>query len=247
MANPLDLLGLLDAEWAQLAERPSNRRRLRCWQVEQAALRAVDDLRGVVRRIDEATLDESTAIVWALLDLVASGDELAARVVLQSIVPGLAGEVGWLVSWARRVAPSMLGDGEVDQLLVIAGVDAVNHAAGAQRAWPISSMLRRAHRTLVRETRSIEAWRRSTWPLDGGDVPGQPDTEDLSPGAALVDALDQARRSGVVSNAEVRLLWLIDVEGYTTSELAPDLGISPRAVAQRRLRAERRLIDLLAS
>lgn len=170
---------------------------------------------------------------------------MAARTVLQLIVPGLAGETRWLVSWARRVAPDMLRDGEVDQLVVIAGVEAVRHAAGTRRAWPI--LLRRVHRTLVRETRAIESWVRSTTVLDEVWAPASPDDGEVSPGAALLDVLLRARGTGAVSAAEVRVLWLIDVEGYTSAELAPDLGISPRAVAQRRLRAEHRLIDLVAS
>ena len=107
-------------------------------------------------------------------------------------------------------------------------------------------MLRRVHRTLVRDTRAIESWRRTTSPLEDERAQVSPVAE-VSPGATLLDALVRARDTGAVSAAEVRLLWLIDVEGYTTVELAPDLGISPRAVAQRRLRAEHRLIDLLAS
>lgn len=247
MTERTDLLGLLDTEWAQLIEHPSNRRRLRRWQTEQPALRGVGDLDEVLRRIDERGLDESSELVWTLLELVDTGDDVAARTVLQAIVPGLAGEARWLTSWARRVAPDMLRDGEVDQLVVIAGVEAVNHAAGARRAWPICSMLRRAHRTLVRETRKIEAWQRSTSVLDDTDHPSPHAGDELPPSAALRDTLTRARGAGAVSSAEVRLLWLIDVEGYTSTELAPGLGITPRAVAQRRLRAEHRLIDLLAS
>lgn len=246
MADRVDLLALLDGEWEQLAASPSNRRRLRCWQVERPRLRGVADLGELVERIDDAGLDESSEIVWTLLELVDGGDDVAARTVLQAIVPGLAGESAWLVSWARRVAPDMLRDGEIDQLVVIAGVEAVQHAAGTRRAWPISSMLRRVHRTLVRDTRAIESWRCTTSPLDDERAQASPVAE-VSAGATLLDALVRARDTGAVSAAEVRLLWLIDVEGYTSVELAPDLGISPRAVAQRRLRAEHRLIDLLAS
>lgn len=247
MAERVDLLGLLDTEWQQLVDCPSTRRRLRCWQVDHPSLRGVMDLRRLLQRIEEAELDESSEMVWAVLDFVGRGDVLAARAVLQLIVPGLAGETRWLVSWARRIAPDMLRDGEVGQLVVIAGVEAVQHAAGSQRAWPISSMLRRVHRTLVRDTRAIESWMRSTTVLDEAWVPAPLDDGEFSPGVALLDVLVRARGTGIVSAAEVRLLWLIDVEGYTTAELAPDLGVSPRAVAQRRLRAEHRLIDLLAS
>ena len=247
MSERVDLLGLLDTDWEQLVECPSTRRRLRRWQVDLPSLRGVVDLPNLLQWVDGAELDESTEMVWALLEVVSRDDELAARTVLQLIVPGLAGERGWLVSWARRVVPDMVRDGEVDQLVVIAGVEAVRHAAGTRRAWPISSMLRRVHRTLVRETRAIEAWVRSTAVLDEMWATASPDDGHVSPEAALLDALVRARSTGVVSTAEVRLLWLMDVEGYTTAELAPDLGISPRAVAQRRLRAEHRLIDLLAS
>ncbi|MEZ5278982.1 MAG: hypothetical protein R2770_00790 [Acidimicrobiales bacterium] len=200
-----------------------------------------------MRRIDDVPREESTEIVWALLELAARGDALASRTVLQVLVPGLAGELRWLKSWARLVRPQMLDDGEIDQLVVAAGIAAIDHAAGTRKPWPVLSMLRRAHRTLKFETQSIEAWQTSTEVLDDSRLLSIGESESVSPSAVLLDALVRARDVGAVSSAEVRLLWLIDVEGYTSAELAPDLGISPRSVAQRRLRAERRLVDLLAS
>lgn len=241
------LLRLLDAEWEQLVERPSSNSQLRNWQAEYACMGEAASLDEVVRLIDESAREESTEVVWALLDLVARGDAVASRTLLQAMMPGLGSELRRLKSWARLVGPQMLVDGEVDQLLVAAAIEAIEHAAGTRRPWPVLSMLRRVRRMLKAETRSIESWAGSTEGLDHLGLKSEGDEQRGSGSVALFDALVRARDAGVVSSAEVRLLWLIDIEGYTTAELAPDLGISPRSVAQRRLRAERRLVDLLAS
>ena len=50
-------------------------------------------------------LDASSEMVWALLGSPRAMS-LVSRFLLQIIVPGLAGEAGWLMSWARESIPT---------------------------------------------------------------------------------------------------------------------------------------------
>lgn len=234
------ILDVLDREWAQLSAGPSTRRHVRRWQDAQPALSGPRTLPELHRRIETSGFDESSEMVWALLAL-APTDDLVGRFLLQIIVPGLAGEARWLMSWARRVDPHLIGSGDVDQMLVLAGIEAIHHAHGLRRSHPICSILRRAHRVLTKETRAIEAWQTKTV-LEESE-PASPALPDPSarPGRMLLDLLTEAAETGQVERRDIDLIWLIDVAGYTSTELAPSLGITPRAVAQRRLRAEGRL------
>lgn len=240
MNQPERILDVLDREWAQLSSSPSTRQHLRRWQEAQPVLRGPRTISELHARIEAGGLEDSSEIVWALLNM-APGDELAGRFLLQIIVPGLAGEAGWLMSWARRVDPNLIGNGDVDQMLVLAALEAVRHAHGARRSRPICSILRRTHRLLRRETRVIETWHSKTV-LEETEPALRPsqDPTDL-PGKMLLDLLTEATETGHVAQRDVDLIWLIDVEGYTSTELAPSIGITPRAVAQRRWRAESRL------
>ena len=234
------ILDVLDREWAQLSTGPSTRRHLRKWQEAQPALSGPQTLSELHRRIEAADFEESSEMVWALLAL-APLDDLVGRFLLQIIVPGLAGEARWLMSWARRVDPHLISSGDVDQMLVLAGIEAIRHAHGHRRSHPICSILRRTHRVLTKETRAIETWRNKTV-LEESEPASTPlPVSNARPGKMLLDLLTEAAETGHVERRDVDLIWLIDVAGYTSTELAPSLGITPRAVAQRRLRAEGRL------
>lgn len=238
------ILDVLDREWAQLSSGPSTRRHLRRWQEQEPALVGPRTVAELHRRIESGEIDESSEMVWALLRL-APGDEFAGRFLLQIIVPGLAGEAGWLMSWARRVDPYLIGSGDVDQMLVLAAMEAIRHAHGHRRSHPICSILRRTHRLLAREARTIEAWHSKTVFEDGDPPTSSSPDPTARPGKMLLDLLTEAANVGRVARRDVDLLWLIDVEGYTSTELAPSLGITPRAVAQRRLRAEGRIARMV--
>lgn len=234
------ILDVLDREWVQLSAGPSTRRHLHRWQGAQPALRGPRTLPDLHRRIEAGGFEESSEMVWALLAL-APTDDLAGRFLLQIVVPGLAGEARWLMSWARRVDPHLISSGDVDQMLVLAGIEAIRHAHGQRRSHPISSILRRAHRVLTKETRAIEAWRNKTVLEESEPASALLPDPIARPGKMLLDLLTEAAETGQVERRDVDLIWLIDVAGYTSTELAPSLGITPRAVAQRRLRAEGRL------
>ena len=244
MENRNFVLPRLDDDWKGILRDASSRRHLECWKVTSPVLEPFGRLEELLEAIDDRPLDESSEIVWELLSL-AGDDELSRRTLLQVIVPGIASEAEWLMSWARRVDQRLIVHGDVDSMLLDAALAAIDDAVGKRRSWPIKSILRRTHRLLRRETRRREAVRCERLAV-ADEVIAAPASD---PGAAsmLVEVLNQGRERAVVTDRDVALLWLMGVEGYTTEELAPGLGVSPRSVAQRRLRAQSRLAHMVAS
>ena len=104
-------LNALNEEWRHVAASPGARRQLRSWSdrlPEGSPLGSLDDLALAIQR---GQLDESTDLVWSLLGLAGS-DQLARRVLLQAIVPGLMAEVRQLTAWALRTDVSLVDGGD---------------------------------------------------------------------------------------------------------------------------------------
>src|SRR5438093_1378858 len=84
-----DLLEALDTEWLQMCSRPGLRHATRQWARDDAVFGDFADLAAVVqaanRRGDPAASDR----LLAALVRQARTDDLAARVLLQALVPGL--------------------------------------------------------------------------------------------------------------------------------------------------------------
>ncbi len=245
MAEHDYVLARLDDDWLEIVASDVHREEFESWRCRFRCLGRVDDLGSLVERVDDGELGESSELVWALLDLVDESD-LARRVLLQVIVPGLGGELAWLNSWARRVDPGLLPGGDIDQMLILSALDAIDHAAGHRRPWPICSILRRSHRVLVRQLSASERWhdRVELASLMEEAVPSG-DQVEMRPEVALLDLFGRASQAGVLSECDARLLWLMGVDGYSSDELAGSFGIAPRSVATRRLRAERRLRQMV--
>ena len=145
-------------------------------------------------------VDASNELVWALLEL-AVDDELAVRAVLQAVVPGLGGELGWLLEWARRTDPGLLDEGDVDQMLVVAAMEAIRHAAGKRKAWPLS-VDPAAHARRVAPRRADEDRWRAQHDRDGLPV-GAATTSRASRrrGSVLAEVLSDASRDGTLVRA----------------------------------------------
>ena len=125
-------------------------------------------------------------------------------------------------------------------MLVLAAMEAIRHTHGTRRSHPICSILRRTHRLLGRETRAIEAWQSKTVLEDTEPASPTADDPTLRPGKMLLDLLPGGSRWPRPGMSA----W------YPLSMKAPDrtgrrMGITPRAVAQRRWRAEGRLSKMV--
>ena len=199
-------LNALNEEWLHLAASPAARRQLRSWSdrlPDGSPLGSLDDL---VLAIQRGQLDESTHLVWSLLGL-ADSDQLARRVLLQAIVPGLMGEVRQLTGWALRTDVSLVDGGDVDQIVVTAAVEAIAHAVGHRRAWPIASILRRTHRLVVREARAVDRWYSRVLLDDAPDRAAvEADPMEADPRRELRQLLLTAATAGLLTSSDVQLV-----------------------------------------
>lgn len=83
------VLGQLDQEWERLAESVHGRRAVRGWGAGEPFFDGVRSLGALVERINErGRAEESDAIILVLLRHAAE-DDLAARTVLQAMMPAI--------------------------------------------------------------------------------------------------------------------------------------------------------------
>lgn len=89
MATGTGVLRQLDYEWERLARCPRGRRSLRHWASNEAVLIGSGNLGELVERVNErGHIEESDQMILALLRYAAV-DDLAARTVLQAMMPAV--------------------------------------------------------------------------------------------------------------------------------------------------------------
>jgi hypothetical protein len=171
--------------------------------------------------------------VLRILLLLAPADALAADVLLAALVPALRAVSGELSRWAP------LDGREVEASVALGAWEALCALGGSERAWPdraVICMARdRARASLHREVRHR---RRETVTVEMADVSvGGDDTSVL----VAADVVRRAVATGRITPSSARLVWELQVQGRTVSELAVQTGRSPEAMSMARLRAERAL------
>jgi hypothetical protein len=250
----------LDAEWRVLARRPVPE----AWLARGGDLAEAlgDPIVGATRRhpaglvrlgaVVEVCRDRSdpaagNRVLGAVLGLAAAGDELAARLALQALLPavastaaGMAGYVGRWGPWAAR--------GELDGEAAATMAELVRSPLPDGTAWPaavLRSRLRDRLRVVVRRhlrTRDREPALR--------DDDRHPATE-LDAAHSLVERMARlvvdATHSGHISRAGAQTVLVTTVYGWDTASLARLTGRDVRAVRTHRRRTERRLGALLVA
>jgi hypothetical protein len=89
MSTCTGVLVQLDREWEQIADSLAGRRAVRRWAKDEPVLAGVRSLRHVVDRVNErGHADRSDAILLVLVRHAAT-DDLAARTVLQAMMPAV--------------------------------------------------------------------------------------------------------------------------------------------------------------
>ena len=177
----------------------------------------------------------------------AAVDPLAARVVLQRLLPGLVsiahrrgGRRHWL---RRRIYDDLLANAWIVIRCYPIERRPVRVAANLLRDIEYQTFVRPAR--LRRVPTTTYPWSHAQGP-DGEDDP--PDTAEPSTHDRLMAVLVEARRRGM-SDDDIRFALSL-ANGRTTDELAERLGLSGRAVRYRRERLVESLqgvVDLMAS
>ena len=218
----------LHREWSRLRSRPAAVRHAAGWAIVE----------GPLHDLDQVLLAVGYEVAWsgqndlALRRLVtqAAHDVLAARVVIQRILPGL-------LAVARRRAPV---DGVLDELIGAAWIAVRTFNPARRPSCMAATLIADADYRAFRM-----GWRRGSC----GEQPTGLALDELAvddpgdtPERELAELLDLAERSGIPP-ADVDLIRRI-AAATPTHELATSLDVTPRTVRNRRDRITDRLRDL---
>ncbi|GHE13806.1 hypothetical protein [Streptomyces alanosinicus] len=256
----------LNIEWEWVCAQSGNAQRVRGWLMDAGVLdtaKAPEDLGALMDALEERSLREghqfSDEWLGLLLQLAGQGEELAARVVVQAMLPAA-------VRMAARSVRTGEQFSEIYQVVAAALWQAVRSYPARRAAWQVARHLRlemwhHTSRDLKREFASSGVL------LDEGIAAGLAD--DCDPAAEAHAGLLEvaAAEAGLVGGVDgargelVELLvWALDQQvlshdaavaiadhyredGPDDRRAARAAGMSPAAVRQRRSRAVRQLRD----
>ncbi len=263
MEPHLSLYRSLSREWAAVGSSRHARRRLADWGADQPALASFSSPADVVEFCQSARGAAANRLLGVLIEL---DDDLAARAVLQSLLPGLAA----MSRRARRRWPWMF-DHRCDGPWVDWGFDheavATAHAriralGGASITWPATTVLehtwRHARSLEERHRRGNAAACLACWgaPVIGPLVESMsPDDLDRTEGSSgsesaadeLAVLLSHAVRLGLVGERGAALVYESRIVGRPVAEIARQTGQDERLLRYHRGRAERLLITGLSA
>ncbi|MDP1805927.1 MAG: hypothetical protein Q8K72_12220 [Acidimicrobiales bacterium] len=216
-------------EWASLAHSPATTRDLARWGSSDPILGRFTTMAELVTFVERRGSPGASDAVLAALARRAPDDQLAARALLQLLLPALCG-------LARR--HRWIGDvDERAQTVVAVAYERI-------RTYPFE---RRPHRiaanvvwdTTQRLLAERERHRRQP-PLAGREGPGEcvAPTPGESATEELLELLSWARRHGHLSPQAIRLIALTRVADVAPAQLVPEFGSDPSNVRRRRNRAE---------
>lgn len=244
MANPVhirrgaahgrvDPVGQLDREWRQLAHSPLLQARLLYWAQREPALAVFAGPASLIRFLrEQGRFHDKDATLRALLT-VAQTDALAARVVLEAVMPGL-----------KRIARQLILDSrdrdELWQLLLASACEQI-------RRYPLARRPARIAANLLYETRrsALAELRRNRQPhpeitVELADVPASTDVD-----GDVEALLDLAVAASAISQVEAKLILETRIDRVPLVTVATRERVSYDALRVQRRRAERRLMLFL--
>ena len=230
----MNLFQQLDEEWTHLVRSRHTRRCLAEWSKSSPQLRGLDDLDALVEHANRRGRDHESDQVLIALARRAGVDDLAARTLLQALMPGMR----WL---ARRYHTLASAAGEDPVSLVVA------LTYERIRVYPFDRRPRRIAANVLLDTRQrLQRTVGRTGPMI---VPLETLTiEPALAGGPIEEAgalLDEAVAQRVIVPRDANLIALTRLYDHPVAELAAHLGCQAQTLRQRRRRAEARLLRLL--
>lgn len=219
---PASLLTAFQREWSVMRFRSPHIARARSWGVTERSFADLDELLACAGYCRPSTA-ESDEVLRRLV-AAARDDDLAARVVLQRVLPGLAA-----IARRRR----FYGDEEaLEEILGAAWIGIRTYRFEARRTHVAVNLIRdAAYVAFVGPRRRLSASEASIDPFAIDDRPAGPDE---SPCAELARVLDDAARNGVPAS-DVELVR--DLARSGSEAVAAKLEVTARTVRNRRDRA----------
>jgi hypothetical protein len=222
------ILQVLDAQWPMVATSPEGRRALIRWAREHEALAGMHDLHDVLGcRRDPGVANE----VHQVLVRHAPDDQLAARTLLQILLPGLVRLVG-TVGRDDPDAP--------DELVAMAWERISTYPTSRPGSVAANVVLdvRKRYVKLRRPDRGASLHLLREAPC-AASLP-----EDQVLAAMQLDEILDARRRGIVSPVAFDAIVRTRLGGESLAAVAADGGFTTAVMCQRRWRAEQRLRSL---
>lgn len=227
----------LDRSWALLATSPDAAAALERWQeCPELAAPSIDSLVARIWAAGRPDADRAQAALAAR----APTDDVAARVLLQTLRPGLR-------SLGRRLALGGSFNDVDHELLALAWVQIRTYRVDRRPAAIAANILLDVRKYYVRSVLEPAAGRVSLEHVPEACRPAMPSAEhdalDSEPAslrrahARLTDAIER----GVITHLSARVVWHTRVQQADDADVAAQLGVSVRTLQRRRQRAERQL------
>ena len=224
-ARDLLLSCRLDREWAALRRRPDVLRAVARWGVSAAPCEDLDALLASTGHRAAAATAGHNELLRRILDR-ARDDDLAARIVLQRILPGLLAVV-------RRRGVTHGSAGLLEELIGSAWISIrVAHVAPGSRHVAATLVSDATHRAFVAPRRRRSAREIAVDPVAFGE---EPDTTEPTPLEELAGLVAEARRRGLAGEDLALVQDLMRAE--STSIVAAGRHVTPRTVRNHRKRA----------
>jgi excisionase family DNA binding protein len=239
MMDWMDPFAALTAEWANQATTPAARQAIQAWTAGFPALASFDTPAELVAAINRAGDPTRSCALLSYLLVVAGHDDLAARAVLQAVLPGLrrAAQRRWQQTSAGGPWPD---PNELAADAISAGWEAIQVHAGQPQQRPaavivrgVEGRLRRTHdnwRRRDNRTRALHAELVETVQY-GTDAVYSAETQ-----ATAIIA--EASRAHVLDPSQAALIFATGVAGHSVADAGRAIGI-PNGAAYRILRPAR--------
>lgn len=236
----------LDREWNALAARPPARRAMRAWTERIPSLAGYDSPADLVADIGRLGDPERSCLLLADLLVLAAEDGLAARVVLQAVIPGLrrAARLRWRSGSGNGPWPSY---DDIAADTISAAWEAICARAGERHDYPARRIVRFAEGRL---RRAHESWRANNRDLveltdeTGSSHPSIEASLDIEQQALTL--ITNALQAGIIDSKEASILIATAVHGRPITHAEQTLGWASKSgyrVLGRARRALRKWTD----
>lgn len=231
------VIDLLEQEWTQLEASASASRSLRRWRSEDSGLEGLATLAELRETVQDRTTPpaERDAILLALVRRAAA-DDLAARTLLQLLLPGCKALIARF-AWTDELD-------EVTAAVVAETFDRI-------RTYPVERRPGRIAANILLDVKQRLFWRTpAAVPTVSLEEVSQsiPAIEpDPNPAFELLDLLHWALERGHLSAADAHLIADTRVAGTPVDRLCSRGGEKQQTVRRRRQRAEQRLAQAAAA
>lgn len=224
-------LSRLDDEWNRIDRSPASAAALRRWSLREPDLRPSETLGSLLLRRKHQP--ETARGILAALARLAPSDELAARTLLQAMLPGLV-----------RLATSALADDPLalDEVVALAWERIRTYPR--TRAGSVAANVIWDVRKRYREHRSVEVPGAS--PVEVEAARPAPSAEEVVLETCAVDDVLAAMRAGSIGEEALALIVRTRLEEVPLEVVAAEQRFTARRANCIRWRAERRLRPLLA-